>query len=131
LEPISIRHHERVTSTIVRLLAYSLQLILDSFECIIFFFLIYDDLWVFFFILIFILILVVFLIIPCICTARLWLLCILLLLLGTIVFVLLFKETEAAKHACLSRLFFLKHHRLVFKALIIFLKLTDFIFLRE
>lgn len=131
IELISIWHVERVTSTIGRLLANSLQLILDSFESIVLFFLINDDLWVFFFILIFILILVFFLVILSIGPARLWLLCILLQLFGTIVFVLLFKEAEAAKHACLSRLFFLKHHGLVFKAFVVFLKLTNLIFLRE
>lgn len=58
LETINIWHLECVTSAIVRLLANSLQLILNSFQLIILLNLIDDDLCVFFFILIFILILV-------------------------------------------------------------------------
>ena len=129
LEAVVIWHLECITSTIVRLIANSLQLILNSFQFIILRFLINDDLRVLFFILIFILIFVIVVVLAD-RRARLRLLFALLLFLSTIIF-LLFEEAEAAEYARRPRLFLLKHLGFVFESFVVFLQLADLIFFCE
>ena len=113
LVAIYIWHLERITSTVIRLLANSLQLILHSIKCIIFF--INDNLRILFLILIIvILILFIIFIILGICAAWLRLLCSLIIFLLTIILVLLFYETQSTKYTGLTRFLLFKHFVFIF-----------------
>ena len=113
LVAIHIWHLERITATVIWLLANSLQLILYSIKSIIFF--INDNLRILFLILIsIILILLVIFIILSICATWFWLLSTLIIFLLTIVLVLLFYETQSTENASLSRFLLFKHFIFIF-----------------